>query len=166
MEYKRFMAIAGAAAEFLAEAIELAIEGVNAGEGGPFGAVVVRDGVVVGRGHNRVTSTNDPTAHAEIVAIRDACERLGTFQLSGCDLYASCEPCPMCLAAAYWSRVDNLFYAACREDASAAGFDDDTIYSELGLPHEQRSLPMIRLQSPDVGRPFEAWKNKADKIEY
>ena len=132
----------------------------------PVGAVVAVGDQIRGVGRNGREGGQDPTAHAEIVAIRDACERLGTFQLSGCDLYASCEPCPMCLAAAYWSRVDNLFYAACREDASAAGFDDDTIYSELGLPHEQRSLPMIRLQSPDVGRPFEAWKNKADKIEY
>ena len=151
---------------FIAEAIRLAVDGVNAGDGGPFGAVVVRDGKIVGRGHNCVTSRNDPTAHAEITAIRDACEQLGTFHLTGCDLYASCEPCPMCLAAAYWSRVDRLFYAACRDDAAAAGFDDETIYAELGLPIAERSLPMLRIHSDEVARPFEVWRGKADKKLY
>src|SRR5262245_26935342 len=121
---------AGASPEsrFMAEAIKLATDGVRSDLGGPFGAVVVRDGRIVGRGCNRVTSSNDPTAHAEIVAIRDACKRLGTFHLKGCDLYASCEPCPMCAAALYWAHVDHLFYAACREEATKAGFDDESIY--------------------------------------
>src|SRR5688572_2821497 len=107
---------------FISEAIKLATEGVASDLGGPFGAVIVRDGKIVGRGSNRVTSANDPTAHAEIVAIRDACKNLGAFHLNGCDLYASCEPCPMCLAAVYWAHVDRLFYAACRDDAAKAGF--------------------------------------------
>jgi tRNA(Arg) A34 adenosine deaminase TadA len=159
---------AGASPEgrFIAEAIRLAVEGVSSDLGGPFGAVVVCDGKVVGRGNNRVTSSNDPTAHAEIVAIRDACKTLGTFRLSGCDLYASCEPCPMCTAALYWAHVDHLFYAACREEAAKAGFDDDTIGSELGLALDERALPMVRVESADVGRPFELWKLRADKTAY
>ena len=155
-----------AEARFILDAIRLAVDGVNADAGGPFGAVVVRNGQVVGRGHNCVTSTNDPTAHAEIVAIRDACTRLGSFSLSGCELYASCEPCPMCLAAVYWARIDHLYYAACRDDAAKAGFDDETIYAELGLSVEERSLPMVRIESEHVMKPFEAWKSKADKVEY
>jgi tRNA(Arg) A34 adenosine deaminase TadA len=159
---------AGASPEsrFIAEAIKLAVDGVGSDLGGPFGAVVVRDGEIVGRGNNRVTSTSDPTAHAEIVAIRDACKRLGTFRLSGCDLYASCEPCPMCAAALYWAHVDRLFYAACRAEAAKAGFDDDTIGSELGLALDERALPMVRIESPDTGKPFELWKRKADKVKY
>lgn len=152
--------------KFITMAIELAVEGVSANEGGPFGAVVVRGSTVIGRGCNRVTSSHDPTAHAEIVAIRDACAKLGTFELVGCDLYASCEPCPMCLSAAYWAHVDRLFYAACRDIAAAAGFDDERIYAELGLPVENRSLPMQRLHSEDAHRPFDAWKEKTDKIRY
>jgi len=152
--------------KFIAEAIELAVEGVTNGDGGPFGAVIVRGGKVIGRGCNRVTSLHDPTAHAEIVAIRDACAKLGTFELTGCELYASCEPCPMCLSAAYWAHVDRLFYAACREIASAAGFDDERIYAELGLVPENRSLPTQRLHSDEAERPFEVWKTKVDKIGY
>jgi tRNA(Arg) A34 adenosine deaminase TadA len=153
-------------AKFIAEAIQLAVDSVDAGIGGPFGAVVVRDGHIVGRGQNCVTSKHDPTAHAEITAIRDACKALGTFTLAGCDLYASCEPCPMCLAAVYWARIDRLFYAACRDDAAQAGFDDETIYAELGFSIEDRSLPMVRIESELVTRPFEVWKAKADKTPY
>jgi tRNA(Arg) A34 adenosine deaminase TadA len=152
--------------KYIAQAIQLAVDGVHADQGGPFGAVVVRGDTVVGRGCNRVTSTLDPTAHAEVVAIRDACANLGTFDLEGCDLYASCEPCPMCLSAAYWARVDRLYYAACRDVAAAAGFDDARIYAELGLPIENRSLPTQRLHSDETHRPFDVWKEKSDKIRY
>ncbi|MCO5334497.1 MAG: nucleoside deaminase [Pyrinomonadaceae bacterium] len=121
---------------FMLQAIELAIEGVRAGDGGPFGCVVVKDGEVIGRGNNRVTSANDPTAHAEIVAIRDACGRLGSFQLEGCTIYTSCEPCPMCLGAIYWSRPKAIFFAGTRDDAAAAGFDDALFYSEMDKPND------------------------------
>src|SRR6187549_461770 len=125
---------------FMQEAIRLAIEGVNAGRGGPFGAVVVKDGQIVGRGCNQVTSTNDPTAHAEVVAIRDACQKLGTFRLAGCEIYASCEPCPMCLATIYWSRIERFYYGCTAADAAAIGFSDDFIRQELGLPIEKRTV--------------------------
>src|SRR5262245_29961376 len=124
---------------FLREAIRLSIDKMQANEGGPFGAVIVRDGQIIGRGWNRVTSTNDPTAHAEIVAIRDACSRLKTFSLAGCEIYSSCEPCPLCLAAIFWARLDRIFYAATCEDAAAAGFDDGILYRELALPVANRS---------------------------
>ena len=121
---------------FLREAIRLSIESLDANQGGPFGAVIVRGDEIVGRGWNRVTTANDPTAHAEIVAIRDACKRLNTFSLAGCELYSSCEPCPMCLAAIYWSRLDSLVFAATRDDAADAGFDDALFYEELARPRE------------------------------
>jgi tRNA(Arg) A34 adenosine deaminase TadA len=129
---------------FLREAIRLSVEKMEAGEGGPFGAVIVRNGEIEGRGWNRVTSTNDPAAHAEIVAIRDACTRLQTFCLMGCEIYTSCEPCPMCLAAIYWARLDRIYYAATCEDATAAGFDDSPFYRELASPPASRSIPMIQ----------------------
>lgn len=152
--------------DFLRLAIELAIEKMTAGEGGPFGAVIVRDGQVVGRGWNRVTSANDPTAHAEIDAIRQACRRLQTFSLAGCEIYASCEPCPMCLAAICWARLESVCFAAGSEDAAEAGFDDRHIHTELCLPIPQRSLPMQQALRDEGRRAFELWANKPDRIEY
>ncbi|MBE7517254.1 MAG: nucleoside deaminase [Chloracidobacterium sp.] len=151
---------------FMLQAIELAIEGVRAGDGGPFGCVVVKDGEVIGRGNNRVTSANDPTAHAEIVAIRDACGRLGSFQLEGCTIYTSCEPCPMCLGAIYWSRPKAIFFAGTRDDAAAAGFDDALFYSEMDKPNDERVLQMKALCRDEAKAAFRAWTDKADKTEY
>jgi tRNA(Arg) A34 adenosine deaminase TadA len=151
---------------FLRGAIRLAIEKMNAGEGGPFGTLVVRDREVVGVGWNRVTSANDPTAHAEIVAIRDACARLGTFCLSGCDLYASCEPCPMCLAAIYWARIDRLFYAATREDAARAGFDDAWLYDQLALAPLERAIATTWHLREEALAAFHAWAKKEDRLQY
>ncbi len=151
---------------FLREAIRLSREKMKLGEGGPFGAVVVKDGRIVGEGWNRVTSTNDPTAHAEIVAIRDACSRLASFSLPGCEIYASCEPCPMCLGAIYWARLDALHFAATREDAAAAGFDDLAIYEQMVLPTAMRSIPVGQALREDARGAFEAWRNQADRIEY
>jgi tRNA(Arg) A34 adenosine deaminase TadA len=146
-------------------AIALAREGMRTNRGGPFGAVVVKERQIVGRGFNQVTSTNDPTAHAEIVAIRDACRSLDTFTLAGCDMYASCEPCPMCLAAIYWARIDRVYYAATCADAAAIGFDDAFIRSELAMP-PPRSLPLIPLADPEVHALFGEWRDKPDKIPY
>ena len=151
---------------FLREAIRLSIDKMEAGEGGPFGALVVREGQVVGRGWNRVTSTNDPTAHAEIVAIRDACARLGTFSLEECELYASCEPCPMCLATLYWARIERLYYAATREDAAGAGFDDSRIYDEIALRPPARSVLAVQDLRQEAQKAFEAWAKKEDRVEY
>ena len=153
-------------AEWIALAIRLAAENVEAGRGGPFGAVVVKDGTVVGTGANLVTSTSDPTAHAEVVAIRAACRALGTFQLTGCDVYSSCEPCPMCLGAIYWARPDRVYYAATYRDAANAGFDDSYIYEQTRLDASQRKLPMTRVEDPSALLPFEAWMGKADRIRY
>jgi len=147
------------------QAIELAADNVRRG-GGPFGALVVRDGIVIASGTNQVTRCNDSTAHAEIVAIREACRVLGDFQLSGCELYTSCEPCPMCLGAIYWARPERVFFAATHEDAAAAGFDDAFIYQEIRLPHSERSIPMIRVVDEHATRPFEDWVNKPNKTEY
>ena len=152
--------------KFMRRAIELAREGVEKGFGGPFGCIVVRDGQIVGEGNNRVTSTNDPTAHAEVIAIRDACSRLDSFQLDGCDIYTSCEPCPMCLGAVYWSRADHLYYAGTREDAAAAGFDDQFIYNELERPLGDRRLRMDEMLRDDACKLFREWTEKSDKIEY
>jgi guanine deaminase len=152
--------------EWIALAIRLAAENVKAGRGGPFGAVVVKDGGVVGAGTNLVTSANDPTAHAEVVAIRAACKTLGTFQLTGCDIYASCEPCPMCLGAIYWARPDRVYYAATYRDAANAGFDDSFIYEQMRLDVSQRKLPMTRVEDPAALLPFEVWMAKADRIRY
>jgi len=150
---------------FLQQAIELALENVRR-NGGPFGAVVVRAGVAIAAGCNQVTSTNDPTAHAEIVAIREACRVLGAFQLGGCDVYSSCEPCPMCLGALYWARPSRIFFAATQQDAAAAGFDDSLIYREMQLPAERRSIPTIHVTDEMAARPFAEWAAKADKTKY
>ena len=151
---------------FLREAIRLSIEKMDAGAGGPFGAVVVRQGQIVGTGWNLVTSANDPTAHAEIVAIRDACRRLGTFRLAGCEIYASCEPCPMCLGAIYWARIERLYYAATREDAARAGFDDASIYDQIVLPQARRSIPAAGHLRQEARAAFDAWAKKEDRVEY
>jgi guanine deaminase len=152
--------------QFMRAAIRLALEKMRGGEGGPFGAIVVRRGKIVGRGWNRVTSTNDPTAHAEVSAIRDACRRLKTFQLDDCEIYASCEPCPMCLAAIYWARIGKIFHAGARRDAAAAGFDDDLIYRELARPISRRKIPMRQLLRAEALHVFKEWRDKPDKIRY
>lgn len=151
---------------FLREAIRESAAGMNAGDGGPFGCVIVRDGQIVGRGHNRVTSTNDPTAHAEVTAIRDACSRLGTFQLDGCTLYTSCEPCPMCLGAIYWARPARVVFAATRHDAADAGFSDDFIYREIDEPPGRRAIPFTQILREAALEVFAEWKTKPDKIVY
>lgn len=151
---------------FLAEAIDLAARNVREGRGGPFGALVVRAGVVIARGVNQVVATLDPTAHAEIVAIREACRALGSFQLDGCDVYASCEPCPMCLGAIYWARPRALYYAAAQRDAAAAGFDDAFLYEEIARPIDARRLPTRRLLPDEGRRPFDEWRRAAHRIPY
>ena len=151
--------------DFLEAAIALAVENVAVG-GGPFAALVVRDGSVIARGVNRVTASADPTAHAEIVAIRAACAALGDFQLPGCILYSSCEPCPMCMGAIYWARPARVVYAATREEAAAAGFDDAHIYDELTRPPAARTLPMTHLDAVDAARPFDAWRATDEKTTY
>jgi guanine deaminase len=147
-------------------AIRLSLEKMRRGAGGPFGAVVVRRGKIVGRGWNRVTSTNDPTAHAEVTAIRDACRRLKTFRLDDCEIYASCEPCPMCLAAIYWAHIGKIFYAGARRDAAAIGFDDDLIYREMARPVSRRKIPMRQLLRGEVLKVFKEWRDKPDKVRY
>ncbi len=148
------------------EAIRLSIQMMRRGKGGPFGAVVVKANQIVGRGCNEVTSSNDPTAHAEIVAIRDACKRLKTFQLDECDLYTSCEPCPMCLSAMYWARLRCVFYGNTRKDAARIAFDDDFIYREVALPIRQRKLVMKQLLRKEALAAFREWEKKKDKIPY
>jgi len=152
--------------EFMREAIRLSIERMRAGLGGPFGAVVVKNGEIIARGNNQVTSSNDPTAHAEIMAIREACKALGTFQLDDCELYTSCEPCPMCLGAIYWARPKKVYYANTKKDAAEINFDDDFIYKELEVPIDQRKLPMEQFLRDEAIVAFEEWANKEDKIEY
>jgi guanine deaminase len=147
-------------------AIALATENVLSGAGGPFGAVVVRNGEIIATGVNLVTSTNDPTAHAEVVAIRAACKALRDFRLAGCVVYTSCEPCPMCLAALYWSRCDAIFYGNSAADASAAGFDDSLLYAEVSRPIDQRRIPMKRLLAHQAMESFNTWRARVDKIEY
>jgi len=151
---------------FLRLAIALSEEKMRANQGGPFGALVVRGGEVLGLGWNRVTSANDPTAHAEVTAIRAACAAIGDFRLNGAVLYTSCEPCPMCLASAYWARIDRIVYANARADAAAIGFDDAFLYEQLALPIAARSLPMTRLLAPEAKAVFDAWAVKPDKIGY
>lgn len=152
--------------DYMREAIRLASEGAASGRGGPFGCVIVRRGDVVGRGTNAVTSTNDPTAHAEVTAIRDACRRLGTFQLADCELYTSCEPCPMCLAAIYWARIPRVFYGNSRDDAAAIGFDDAFIYEQVALPPDQRTTAMTPLLRDEALASFALWREKTDKTHY
>jgi guanine deaminase len=154
------------AERFMTEAIELSLRNVREGEGGPFGALVVRDGQVVARGANQVVATHDPTAHAEIVAIRAACRALGAFQLDGCEIYSSCEPCPMCLAAIYWARPARLFFAATKEDAAAVGFDDSFIYAEIARAIDDRRLPIRQLMREDARRAFDEWRLSATKTPY
>jgi guanine deaminase len=151
---------------FMRRAIELARNGVEDDQGGPFGCVIARDGQIVGEGCNAVTSTNDPTAHAEVVAIRAACRNLNAFQLDGCVVYTSCEPCPMCLGAIYWARPSAIYFAGTREDAAAAGFDDELFYDELERPNELRQLKMQGLLREEAQEVFEAWNQKLDKIKY
>lgn len=152
--------------KYMKRAIALSREHMEQGHGGPFGAVIVKDSLIIGEGWNCVTSTNDPTAHAEVVAIRDACEKTGHFELRGADLYTSCEPCPMCLSAAYWARVDRIFYASTREDAARHQFDDDFIYREIPLPLDRRKIPMRQLARDEAYEVFKAWDLKLDKISY
>ena len=147
-------------------AIELSAENVRSGRGGPFAAVVVHDGRIAGEGVNLVTSTNDPTAHAEIMAIREACRALGRFHLEDCEIYANCEPCPMCLGAIYWAHVSAVFFANTKEDAAAIGFDDSYIYQQLKYPAEGRSIPMAQVMREEAMRVFEEWRLKPDKVEY
>lgn len=147
------------------EAIRLALENVNNG-GGPFGAVIVKDGKIIATGVNRVTANNDPTAHAEVCAIRSACQALDTFVLEGCDIYSTCEPCPMCLGAIYWAHIDRLYYACNKYDAADAGFDDSFIYKELALTNDERRLKTEILIPEEAKRIFEEWKNNEDKTEY
>lgn len=147
-------------------AISLADEGMKHNEGGPFGALVVRDGLIVGRGNNQVLLANDPTAHAEVVAIRDACENLETYQLDDCEIYTSCEPCPMCLGAIYWSRIRKIWFACSRKDAAAIGFDDDVIYREVSLDLPSRQIPVEQILRDDAWRIFESWQAKEDKTLY
>lgn len=152
--------------QFMKRAIALSKEHMMAGHGGPFGAVLVRDGQIIGEGWNCVTSSNDPTAHAEVVAIRNACQSLKSFELRDVDLYTSCEPCPMCLSAAYWARVRHIYYACNREDAARIQFDDDFIYREIPLPLDQRSIPMTQMLRQEGNEVFKAWEEKENKIRY
>jgi len=151
---------------FMRAAIRLSLQGLRKQQGGPFGAVIVKAGRIVGRGCNQVTSTNDPTAHAEMVAIREAGRRLKTFELDGCDLYTSCEPCPMCLAAIYWARIRTVYYGNTRKDAARIDFDDDFIYREVALPIRRRQLAMKQLLHEEALTAFREWREKADRIPY
>lgn len=152
--------------EFMQEAIRLSIENVTSGQGGPFGAVIVKDGKIIARGANSVTSTNDPTAHAEVVAIRNACKELGSFQLDGCEIYTSCEPCPMCLGAIYWARPDKMYFANTKKDAADIQFDDQFIYEEIEIPYHNRKLETIQMMREEALEAFRLWSESTKKIEY
>ncbi|HEX4603403.1 MAG TPA: nucleoside deaminase [Candidatus Angelobacter sp.] len=152
--------------ELIYKTIQLAIDNARSGRGGPFGALVVKEGRIIATGVNQVTSTLDPTAHAEVVAIRKACQAVGHFELTGCDIYCSCEPCPMCLGAIYWARPAQVFFAATASAAAEAGFDDSFIKGEICLPLERQKLAILQVSHAEALAPFEAWKAKADKIEY
>jgi len=151
--------------KFMTRAIELSIESVNTG-GGPFGSVIVKDEKIIAEGFNKVTSTNDPTAHGEIVAIRKACKSLNNFNLSGCELYSTCEPCPMCLSAIYWAHIDKVYYANTRDDAKKIDFDDSLIYSELLKNVKIRKIPMAQMMREEALKAFELWNKKTDKVKY
>ena len=151
---------------FMARAIQLSMDNVLQGRGGPFGALVVKGNAIVGEGVNQVTSTNDPTAHAEVLAIREGCKKLGVFDLEGCEIYTSCEPCPMCLGAIYWARLSRVYFANTAADASNIGFNDSLIYHEISQPHSLRKIPIIQLMREEALAAFRAWKDKPDKIEY
>jgi len=150
---------------FMLKAIELSVSSTN-NAGGPFGCVIVKDNKIIAEGSNKVTSSNDPTAHAEIVAIRDACQKLNTFNLSGSDLYSSCEPCPMCLSAIYWARIDNVYYANTRNDAQKIDFDDSLIYEQLTKNIKERKIPMHQMMREEALKAFELWDKKIDKVKY
>jgi tRNA(Arg) A34 adenosine deaminase TadA len=152
--------------EFMREAIRLSLENMRSGKGGPFGAVIVKNGEIIARGFNQVTSSNDPTAHAEVVAIRNACKELDSFQLEGCEIYTSCEPCPMCLGAIYWARPDKMYYANTKVDAANIGFDDQFIYDEIDLPLSSRKLECEQMLNDEALVAFKEWQDKQDKIEY
>ncbi len=151
---------------FMVRAIQLSIDNVTSGNGGPFGAVVVKDGKAISEACNRVTATNDPTAHAEVLAIREACQKLKTFDLKGCELYTSCEPCPMCLGAIYWAHLDRVFFGNCAADAREIGFSDAFIYEEIARPHAQRNVPMVQMMRDEALAGFRAWLQKPDKTPY
>ena len=151
--------------EFMLRAITLSIESIKTG-GGPFGSVIVKNGKIISEGFNKVTSTNDPTAHGEIVAIREACKKLNNFSLSGSELYSTCEPCPMCLSAIYWARIDKIYYANTREDARKIDFDDSLIYSEFKKNINERKIPMIQMMRNEALKAFELWDKKIDKVKY
>jgi guanine deaminase len=152
--------------DFMARAIQLSIEGVQSGRGGPFGAVIVKHGKILAESANEVTSANDPTAHAEVLAIRQACAKLGSFELKNCELYTSCEPCPMCLGAIYWARLSRVYFANTAEDAAKIGFDDSFIYNELKQPHSNRRIPTTQMMRDEALAGFRAWEAKSDKILY
>ena len=152
--------------EFMREAIRLSQQGMNLNEGGPFGCVIVKDGVIIGRGNNKVTSSNDPTAHAEVTAIRDACQHLQVFELIDCELYSSCEPCPMCLGAIYWARISKIYFACSRKDAALIGFDDDFLYKEIPKELNQRTIPIEQIMREEAMKIFQEWMAKPDKIDY
>ncbi len=151
---------------FMTRAIQLAVENVRSGQGGPFGAVVVKDGSIIAEAANQVTATNDPTAHAEVLAIRQGCQKLGLFELKTCELYTSCEPCPMCLGAIYWARLARVYYGSFAADASKVGFDDSFIYREIAEAHAQRGIPMIQMMRDEALAAFRAWEEKPNKIPY
>jgi tRNA(Arg) A34 adenosine deaminase TadA len=151
---------------FMARAIQLSIENVRSGRGGPFGAIVVKGDEIVAEAVNRVTETNDPTAHAEVVAIREACKKLQFFELKGCEIYTSCEPCPMCLGAIYWARPDRVFFGNTAADAAKVGFDDSFIYQEIPQPHSQRKIPMIQMMREEALEGFRAWVEQPNKVSY
>ncbi len=151
---------------FMARAIQLSITNVLTGSGGPFGAVIVKGGQIIAEGVNCVTGKNDPTAHAEIVAMRAACKKLGSFELSGCEIYTSCEPCPMCLGAIYWTRPDRVYFGNTAADASQAGFDDSLIYGEIQQPHSQRKIPMIPMMREEALEAFLSWQKQVNKVPY
>jgi guanine deaminase len=151
---------------FMQAALDLARSGMNKGIGGPFGCIIVKGDTIVGKGCNSVSSTNDPTAHAEVVAIRDACSNLQSFQLTDCEIYTSCEPCPMCMGAIYWARPKKVFFGATRHDAAAAGFDDSLIYRELTSPLHDRLIEMVSLGNEFAVKVFDEWREKPDKIDY
>lgn len=150
----------------MARAIQLSVDNVLSGRGGPFGAVIVKNGSIVAEGANRVTATNDPTAHAEVIAIRQACSRLGTFELKECELYTSCEPCPMCLGAIYWARLDRIYYGGVAADAAQAGFDDSFIYHEIEKPFGTRKIPMVQMMREQALAGFRAWTERTNRVPY
>jgi tRNA(Arg) A34 adenosine deaminase TadA len=151
---------------FMARAIQLSLENVSSGQGGPFGSVIVKEGITVAEASNQVTATNDPTAHAEVLAIRQACQKLGFFELKGCDLYTSCEPCPMCLGAIYWARIERVYFGNFAADAAKIGFDDSAIYAEITQPHAEREIPMIQMMREEALAAFREWEQHPCKIRY